>query len=163
ETAWLPITVMTGLVAAAPLMFVDPDELALVLGSNDIGTWAAYAAGLALLITLVLGFILALLSKRINGPPPLVVASSLMVVTWIGGALVYTLAGQPGFYGEQLFVILRDQSDISAASRISDRTERLRFIYTTLTKHAITTQAGIRNDLDRFGVHYRSFYLVNAI
>src|SRR6185503_17744477 len=68
-----------------------------------------------------------------------------------------------GFYGDQIFVILRDQADVSAAAAIPDREERLRTVYTTLTQHADTTQAGLRATLDRLGVAYQPYYLVNAI
>ncbi|MEK7323940.1 MAG: S8 family serine peptidase, partial [Chloroflexota bacterium] len=66
-------------------------------------------------------------------------------------------------YGDRLFVILKDQADVSAATQIADRDERLTFVYQTLTSHANTTQADIRQTLDRFGVHYTPYYLVNAI
>jgi subtilisin family serine protease len=86
-----------------------------------------------------------------------------VAVTWIAGALLYFFAGQPGFYGEQLFVILRDQADLRPAYTMPDRNERLRYVYTTLTRHADTTQADLRAALDRGHIAYRSYYLVNGI
>ncbi|MCC6190229.1 MAG: S8 family serine peptidase, partial [Anaerolineales bacterium] len=89
---------------------------------------------------------------------------------WAGAALaglaalgLYALAGQPGFYGERLFVILRDQADLSAAPALADRGARLSFVYATLVDHADTTQVGLRKTLDRLGVDYQPYYLVNAL
>ena len=81
----------------------------------------------------------------------------------MAAGLIYGLAGHPGFYGERLFVILRDQADVRRASSIPNRAERLRFVYQTLTDHANTTQAGLRATFDRFGIAYTPYYLVNAI
>jgi subtilisin family serine protease len=77
--------------------------------------------------------------------------------------LLYFFVGQPGFYGDQWFVILRDQADLSQAPSITDRNERLRYVYTTLTQHADATQANLRATLDSIHVGYQPYYLVNAI
>jgi subtilisin family serine protease len=84
-------------------------------------------------------------------------------VTWLLGLLIYFFAGQPGFYGERLFVIWRDQADVTPAAAIADRDERLAYVYDALTAHADATQAGVRATLDRLGVEYTPFYLVNAM
>jgi subtilisin family serine protease len=60
-------------------------------------------------------------------------------------------------------VILREQADVSQAGQIADRNERLRFVYTTLTQQADQTQANLRATLDRLGVAYQPYYLVNAL
>ena len=133
---WLPIAALVGLVAAAPLMFVDPEELTLLLGENEILSWALQAAGLSLVLAWMVGLVLWALRTRINGPLRLILSLSMLIVTWLGGLLIYFFVGQPGFYGEQLFVILRDQADLSQAPSIADRDERLRYVYTMLTRHA---------------------------
>src|SRR5215212_10942204 len=58
---------------------------------------------------------------------------------------------------------MREQADLGGAAQISDRTERLRFVYTTLTQHADRTQLNLRATLDRLGVEYHPYYLVNGI
>jgi len=163
ERAWLPIAALVGLTAAAPLMFVDPDELTLLLEGREIMAWALQAAGVSLVLSLVVGLALWILCKWINGAPRPALSLGGVAVTWIAGALLYFFAGQPGFYGEQLFVILRDQADLRPAYTMPDRNERLRYVYTTLTRHADTTQANLRAALDRAHIAYRSYYLVNGI
>jgi subtilisin family serine protease len=116
-----------------------------------------------LLIAAVLGLALWALSARMAAPPRRPLAFGGLAATWLAGVLVYALGGQPGFYGEKLFVILREQADVGAASQIADRNERLRFVYTTLTQQADRTQANLRATLDQLGVTYQPYYLVNAL
>jgi subtilisin family serine protease len=73
------------------------------------------------------------------------------------------LAGQTGFYGDRLFVILKEQADVSAAANMEDYNGRRQFVYDTLTHHANETQADLRGSLDGWGVDYTPYYLVNAI
>ncbi len=165
--AWLPIAALVGLSAAAPLMFVDPDELTLLLDENPFGSeimgWAVRAAALSLVLAWAVGFVLWLFRNRISGPPRLSFSIGALAITWIGGLLIFIFAGRPGFYGEQLFVILREQADVSAAYAIPERNERLRFVYATLTQHAQKTQARLRASLDQFGIAYKPYYLVNGM
>ncbi len=168
---WLAIAVLVGLNAAAPLMLIDPDEMSLILnlGGRDILAWALYALGGVLLTAFVLtGLVLAgcfyyyRAGWRLPGwarPLGLVAAA----VAWGLMLLLYTLAGQPGFHGERLFVILNEQADLSAAAAMSDYDARRQFVYDTLVTTADRSQADIRTTLDRLGVAYTPYYLVNAI
>jgi len=160
--AWLPIAGLVGMVAAGPLLLLDPDEFFLGVGELEVGL-ALQSAFYSLLIAFLLGLALWALSPRIAGPPRRGLALGGLAATWLAGLLVYALAGQPGFYGEKLFVILREQADVSPASRIADRNERLRFVYSTLAQQANRTQANLRATLDRLGVAYQPYYLVNAL
>jgi len=160
-----PIAALVGVAAAAPLVFVDPDEFTLLLGPNldEALGQALKAAGLALLLAWLVGIALWALSGRSAGPPRRGLALGAVAAAAALALLVYFAAGQPGFYGERLFVILRDQADVSQATTIADRAERVRFVYTTLTQHADRTQANLRATLGSLGVRYRPYYLVNAI
>jgi hypothetical protein len=159
---WLPIAGVVGVVAAGPLLLLDPDELVLAIGGEEIEL-ALRSAGYSFLIAFVLGLALWALATRIAGPPRRLFAFGGLAATLVAGLLVYTLGGQPGFYGEKLFVILREQADVGAAAQIGDRAERLRFVYSTLTQQADHTQARLRATLDQLGVAYRPYYLVNAL
>ncbi len=150
-----------GLLAAVPLIFIDPTELAIVLG--DLSPWAAGAAFLMALNGLVLGFVLWLFSKWRSRPAITAFPFVLSAFAWGVALLLYLGLGSPGFYGDRLFAILKDQADVSAASGVKDRLQRLTYVYDTLTRHASQTQAGITNTFDRFGIPYRSYYLVNAL
>lgn len=160
-----PISLLVGLAAAAPLILVDPDELTLVLnlGTRDVGTWAVYAAGISIVVALSIGALVIGLRRPLSRWQGGMVASGLVVVLWLAAAVLFFTVGQPGFYGERLFVILREQADISAAPTIADDTARRQWVYDTLTAHADRTQAGLRQTLERFYVGYTPYYLVNAL
>ncbi|MCA1554780.1 MAG: S8 family serine peptidase, partial [Chloroflexi bacterium] len=162
RAAWLPLAACIALAAAAPLSLFDPDELSIILGNDEILSWAQRAVWLSWFIALFVGTALWLLRERLLAPRAAVVLP-LFALTSLGGVLTVALLGHPGFYGEQLFVILRDQADLSRADSIADRDERTRYVYTTLTQHANRTQANLRAYLDRMHVGYVPYYLVNSI
>jgi subtilisin family serine protease len=84
-------------------------------------------------------------------------------LVWLGVFLLYVLAGRAGFYGDRLFVILKQQADVGPASSMLNREVRLKYVYGALTRQAEQTQAPVRAALDRLGVQYRPYYLVNAM
>ena len=155
--------ILTGLLAAAGLIFFDPTELTIVLGDLfGIALMAAsYAAGLGLAVGLV-ALVVRLLIK--DGPG---VGRALSAVgalaAWIILSLLFLSNGNHGFYGDRLFVILKDQADLSGIRQITEIDERRTAAYQILTQHANETQAGLRSALDDFGVEYTPYYLVNAL
>jgi subtilisin family serine protease len=153
------LTAGLGLLAAAPLIFIDPTELTIVLG--DLFPWAVKASfsimGLGLLVSLAV-WIGGKWTRRPSFSP--LIAS---ILTWSLAIVIYGFFGLHGFYGDRLFVILKDQADLSQAAQITDLVARRTFVYKTLTDNADSTQAGLRQTLDRFGIHYTPYYLVNAI
>jgi subtilisin family serine protease len=160
--AGLPIAGLVGLAAAGPLLFLDPDEFFLGVGEAEVGLMLR-TAFFSLLIAFTIGLALWALALRLDRPPNRALAYSGLAGCFVAALLVYLLGGQPGFYGERLFVILREQADVSSASQIADRDQRLSFVYTTLTQQADRTQASLRATLDRLGVEYRPYYLVNGL
>jgi hypothetical protein len=171
EASWLTLALLVGLVTAAPMLLVDPDELVLVLnlGSRDVLQWSVYAALVATCSGWVLGILTFLLRNRLSGwyrspgwRSRLFLAGGV-AATWLAGVLLYFLVGQPGFYGERLFVILNDQADVSMVATITDYHQRRQYVYDTLVDHADATQADIRAILDRLGIDYTPYYLVNAL
>src|SRR6185503_17451058 len=68
-----------------------------------------------------------------------------------------------GFYGDRLFVILKDQADLSSVNQMQDIDQRRTAAYQTLTEHANETQADLRNTFDTVGMDYTPYYLVNAL
>jgi subtilisin family serine protease len=164
---WPVATVLLGLAAAAALTRIDPAELQLILGIGEIWQWAFLAA----LAAMALGWLVSLLLllarawNPVRLPPPrhrsLLLAA--VAISWLGGSLVYWQTGQPGFYGDRLFVILGDQADLSAATAIDDVEARRQYVYETLTEHAGASQERIRHTLDRRRVPYTPYYLMNAL
>lgn len=152
------------LVASGPLLFMDPEEMTLVLNSSagEIAQWGFYAAAMAALAGWLLGLLLFLFRNRLGALNPTIGWGGAAGL-WLVALALYGLVGQPGFHGERLFIILKEQADLSAAPEIADRDERTTFVFETLTHHADRTQADLRVALDQFGIPYQPYYLVNAI
>lgn len=165
--ALAPVTLWVGSGLAAVVLFFDPAELNLLYLPETVGL-----AGQT-----VLGWVVATLALMAS-----VAGSAWALVRWpqvrpwlrggvgvaaglMGTALVmvYWVAGQPGWHGDRLFVILRDQANVSAAATLPNRTDRAAFVYRTLTAHAQQTQAPLRQLLNTLGVPYTPYYLVNAL
>lgn len=163
SAAALPASLLIGLVVAGPLLFLDPEELSLMLNlaSRDIGIYALYATLLSLGITLSLGVFGWLLGGRHGGGGILPAFLTTAALAALAG--IYLLVGQPGWHGERLYVIMVDQADLSAAATIADPIERRVFTYEHLISHADRSQAEIRQALERVGINYRPYYLVNAL
>lgn len=53
--------------------------------------------------------------------------------------------------------------DLSAASHISDRVEKIRFVVDTLKRAAEASQAPLKQWLDERGIAYRSFWITNMV
>src|SRR5258706_9831465 len=155
------VVVGLGLVTAAPLIFIDPTELGILL--VDLCPWAARAAFLMIANGLLIGLGLWILRKWSGRPKATGVPVGIALVAWVGAFLLYFVFGLPGLYGDQLFVILKDQPDLSQAAKIKDHTERASYVYITLTEHAERDQAELRQTFDRFGIHTQPYYLVNAM
>jgi subtilisin family serine protease len=161
----LAVTFFLGLATAAPALFIDPDEFALILGlgGRDLLTWAFWAAMIAMLVSWIVSLFAFLWRARWAWRPPLAFVGAGAGIFLLAGLLLYFFAGHPGFHGEQLFVILGDQADLSAAESMTDYDARRQFAYETLVNHADSTQADIRDNLDSLNIAYTPYYLVNAI
>ncbi|HFQ94387.1 MAG TPA: peptidase S8, partial [Anaerolineae bacterium] len=155
------LTLLLGLTAAFILMLTDSDGL--YLGAFDgILRWAFQAAGVSLPLAWGMGVLLAALrGKLAEGYGR--ITPALTVITILTAVGVYFTAGQPGLHGDRIFVILKDQADVSSAAQIEDYDQRRQFVYDTLTNHADTTQADLRQSLDRLGIDYTPYYLVNGL
>jgi subtilisin family serine protease len=154
-----------GLLAFAALAFFDPTELTILLG--DILGVAQKAIGSALLIgwgTSIIALILrSTAAKSAGARTKRAVGWAGTGVTWMFVIALFLLFGNPGNYSDRLFVILKDQADISDLAEIEDREQRLSAAYEGLTEHANTTQAGLRELFDKVGIGYTPYYLENAI
>lgn len=159
------LLLLIAIAAAAPMLLLDPKAgiLVSVIGSGELLVYALGATALMVMGAWMLGVILFVLRNRLQ-------AWQSARFAWIGagaaavaGLLVYFIAGQPGFYGDQVFVILKNQAEVSSAKTIADYNERRAFVYKTMTAHAAQTQTNLRASLERFGIHYTPYYLVDAI
>ncbi len=161
---WLIQAMLIGLVAAAPLVLVDPDEMLLVLnlGTRDIGAWAVNATLISVAIALLLGLVGVFLVGR---PTPLLgkaAGRALAGLSWIGLFALYLTVGQPGWHGDQIFVVMDAQPVLPARGEMAYWPYRT-LVYETLTEQADDSQADLRATLDGLGVSYRPYYLVNGL
>lgn len=165
----LPLTLLFGIVAAAPLLFLDPRELA-VAGAFflvELLIWVGEALVLSALIAVLTGVVLLALrwlwQQRPDQPAaarPLAVLAAVLAAAAV--SFFYLRAGNPGFYGEQLFVVLRAQADLGDVPE-GDSVARRTTVYETLVAHAERTQADLRAALDEMGASYTPYYLVNGL
>jgi hypothetical protein len=153
---------LIALAAAGPLLFVDPEETSALLGTSDVGYWTVVAAAVAFFVGLLVDGGLAVSYGR-GLPPPATVTAALVALLAVGLGAVYFGAGQPGLHGEQLFVVLRQQADLTGVASIADRDQRLAETYRRLVDTAERTQASLRRDLSRLRVGFRPYYLVNGL
>jgi subtilisin family serine protease len=156
---------LTGLLVAAALIFFDPTELTIILG--DLVGVAFTAVGLAVSLGLGVGLVALIIRARTKSGEDSGVRRLLgaigAFVAWLVVAILFLTSGNRGFYGDRLFVILKDQADLSSIRQISDIDERRTAAYQMLVQLANETQAGLRTTFDNFGVDYTPYYLVNAM
>ena len=159
---WPAVAVVVGLGTAVPLWFMDTDGMGLIT-ADSILSYSMQAALIALAVAWVLGAVLVLTARRgaafRTGPVGWVATAVALLV----GGLIYAQSGQTGFHGDTLFVVLRDQADVSAAAAMGDYDARRQFVYDTLVAHADTTQSDLRASLERLGIAYTPYYLVNGL
>ncbi|MGH2537974.1 MAG: S8 family serine peptidase [Candidatus Promineifilaceae bacterium] len=158
--AWIALADLIGLAAAAPLILVDADELMIILG--DTLPWNINAALLTALAAWGMGALLLINGRRAYGSNRLALAGAA-VVAWLVGAGLYLLVGQPGLHGDQLFVVLRQRADLSAVASVDSFDQRRQFVYDALVATAEESQAALRAELERRGVAYTPYYLVNGL
>lgn len=169
---WLALGRQAGIVAATlvsasfglfffgtPLALTDPDALVTLLLFSDFpeGFHLAILAaiGQALLALLVTPLALFVANQRVHAAGAGLAAVAGLALL-IGG-------GRAAPAGDRVFVVLRDQTDVSALATIADYDQRRVAVYQRLTAHAAATQADLRVALEQLGVRYTPYYLVNAL
>ncbi len=154
------------LAVALPLAFFDMDELSMAItgSAGEILDWATQAAFYTLLGILMISIILLANSKVlkiINISQK--VNRGLVFFASISFFLIYFLLGQVGFYGDRVFVILKSQADLVQTGQLENVSERRQAVYDGLVSHALQSQAGLRQKLEKWNLKYTSYYLLNAI
>ncbi len=166
ENRWLAVSLLVGLATSWALIWVDPDEMMLEISSSQ-GELLTYVTRILLVeagILLVLSLIGWMARKPIEQN---LLNTSLKWVAIIlsTGALGFTYfaAGQPGFYGEKLFVVMADQADLEGLDQIDDPMERRAAVYQRLVEHADRSQQALKAELNRRGIEYTPYYLLNGM
>ena len=165
QSNWPVVAGLLGLGIFWALAFVDLEELSIsLLGLNEAAQWVWLAAVAASAITIGILFT-SLLLVRVWLNHRFAVRAGWILAGLVGIGLVgaYLGLGRPGFYGERLFVILKDQADLGQVAQTTDPLQRRKEVYQQLVDHAVSSQAGLRGALDQLGVGYTPYYLVNAL
>ncbi|MEW1586020.1 S8 family serine peptidase [Micromonospora vinacea] len=163
-TGWL-----VGLAALGPLAFTDPEEISLLLvGTRDVPFWVAAAAGVGLAVAVLVAIGYAVLLARPTARTPTRrFAAVAAVVLLVAFGVVDLGPGQPGLYGERLFVVLRAQADLSGlpagAPGQAGRDARAAEVYRRLVTTAEQSQRDLLRGLNRLRLDPVSYYLVNAV
>jgi hypothetical protein len=163
KVSWRAVALLVGGATAAVLAFVDPAELLLILGDVELPAFALAAAGWASLLAWASGIVLWLVRDRDGDRPSRAVRWGATGAAWLLAALAYWFGGAPGWYGDRLFVVMREQADLAMVAPSGERDERLAATYRTLADHAERTQSDLRSRLDSLNIDYMPYYLVNGL
>jgi subtilisin family serine protease len=155
---------MITLALFGPFAFADPRETRLIaLVSEETAMWSFRAATINFFTGWFLTLVLGLLHTRVLYSRLSRHWLKLAGVAAIAAIVLHFMFGQPGFYGDSVFVVLKDQADLSQASSIADVDARRVWIYETLTNQADETQPDLMSWLDQRRIPYRRYYLVNGL
>lgn len=155
-------SVLTFVAAFGPLAFADPRETRLIgVLSGDTASWTLRATGWSLVLGMVVLIVVGVLGARaLARPRPVAVLATL---GWAGALAAFLLLGNPGLYGDDFFVVLKTQANLSPASTIADVDERRTWVYDTLVTTATASQKDLIAWLDARGIPYKRYYLVNGL
>ena len=162
---WLALAWFFTLVVAYPVLFLDADVVYLAVGASggEMLLLALKAAGIGACLAGLLGVLVFLFRRRLETFRSSAWLAGSALVLWALGLVIYVALGQVGFYGDRLFVVLKDQADVSTASSVADYDQRRETVYHQLVDRANSSQADLRATLDAVHVHYTPYYLVNAL
>jgi len=165
-----PLLLVAFAVRAAPLLFVDPRDVLAQGGIPEMQHVISHAIALTLTVLLALALwvernLLTLLQERVRLPGwSRIAAATLAALTlWGAWAGLYAFAGEPGFADDGFLIILEEQADLSGIPPTADRQARLQAVHDALVATAEATQAPLRAELERLGVPYRPYYIINMI
>jgi subtilisin family serine protease len=166
DRAKAAVGLIAGLALALPQLWFDADELSAITNSSSGETlsWATKAAyssmGVLMIVTIVFlvfyrSSSVLKVSKKTN--------IGLSLFALVSVVSVYFLWGAKGFYGDKIFIVMKDQADLSSVNQITDLDARKQAVYSTLVKEADSSQADLRAQLDKWKLPYTPYYLVNGI
>ncbi|MRS03507.1 hypothetical protein EG832_09860, partial [bacterium] len=162
----LPVGIILGLIFTLPLLFFDMDELTAIFtgGAGETLEWATKAAWYTFMAIMMITFLLIPNFKNIRKLKlPRTVHNGLMVIGIVAIVFIYLRWGQVGFFGDNQFIILKQQADLTKVAETQDYSTRRTAVYNELVKTAEMTQADLRARLDAMHLEYTPYYLVNGI
>ncbi len=146
------------LVLAFPPLFADPRSEFEPAHLAAHSYMVIATAGVAILL-----FLGRKLLRQVRPTASRLRSAAVAGIPWAAAAGAYLIFGGPGFANDGYLIILREQADLSQAAAIPDREARLTLVHGLLVETAERSQPTIRAELDRLGLAYRPYYLVNMI
>jgi hypothetical protein len=158
---------ISALLLFLPLAFFDADELALIVSGGATGEVMDWAnrAGWSTTITLLAIAILLLVFIRQFGKLRWgkVLNLGIVALCVIEAGILYATAGTPGFYGDRVFAIMREELDLNLIDDSAQPDDRKNQLYSVMVSQAEKSQEALRTTLDRWSIRYTPYYLVNAL
>jgi subtilisin family serine protease len=77
---------------------------------------------------------------------------------WVLDRLALDEAGETDF-----LIVLAERADLSGAARLSGKVEKAQFVYEALTATAESSQAALRDELERAAIPFQPFWIANMI
>lgn len=166
DRAKVPVGLISGLALALPQLWFDADELSIITNSTngETLTWATRSAYFSIGIMLFSVIILLFFFKSSMKLRVTKKANWLMSLLSVAAVVcVYLIWGRVGFFGDKIFIVMKDQADLSQVAQIDDLAARKQAVYSTLVSEADTTQADLRAQLTQWKLKFTPYYLVNGI
>ena len=155
---------LTWLATFGAFAFVDPMELNLYnLLTQEAAKWAFAALEWVMAWGALLAVGSLLLPHRLLQPRLTKVWMGFAGVAAVAAMTLYLLLGHPGFFGDDFFVVMASQADLTPAREIQDVDARREWVYKTLVTHADESQRDLRAWLDARGIPYTPYYLTNGV
>ncbi|MHC1740895.1 MAG: S8 family serine peptidase [Anaerolineaceae bacterium] len=164
--AKISVALISGLVFILPLLWFDADELSLLVNGAPGETleWAMKAAWWTMGIQILLVILMVIYFKFIERVQ--MKKRTNILLGFFSLALlvfVYFVWGRPGLFGDKIFVIMKNQADLTASNQITDLSKRKQAVYDALIKTATTSQSDLRKQLEDWKISYSPYYLVDGI
>lgn len=162
----IAVGVVAGLLLFLPLAFFDMDELALVIAgiSEEVFYWANRAGWNTLIFLLAIAVVVLFLLKHIErANMDRRINIALIILSLIEILTLYLFAGQPGFFGDRVFVVMNEQVNTTQFGKLNASLEKRQELYTALTEVANNSQQNVRTMLEKRGIEYTPYYLVNGL
>ena len=156
---------LIGLVTAIVLISADVDELSILFSLDTTESFVQLfsALGLSILAATILSILFWLCRSLLARWQPSYIVRFFTIAVWIGAGFLLVQKVNRGFHGDQLFVIMKQQADLSTAPDIESVAARREFVYEQLIMQADQSQQAMRAALDLMGAEYQPYYLVNGI
>jgi hypothetical protein len=165
QSSFISIWILLAIVIAIPLIWFDPDELSLLIGSQTGETlsWVSRTISYSVVILIISTAITGFMRRKLETGKLQKPFMAITMFVWVTVIFIYFFAGQPGFFGESLFIIMSEQADLSGAKMFNDPIDKRNYVYETSARFASESQTEITKFLDKYRIAYEQYYLVNAI